>query len=325
MKKHRLIMILIMLLILCGCTNNEPLSRTQILLDTQVTITLYDQSSSNILDECFEICKKYELLLSRTNPESELYKLNHQDKNEPIKISDELAKVIKIGLDYSEISNGNFDITVGRLIDLWDFKASQPVVPKQSDINQALTTVSYKNINLDNNIISFSNPDTIIDLGAVAKGYIGDRIKDYLVDQGVNSAIINLGGNVLCVGKKGTDDFRIGITDPQSNEDIIRLNIDDKSVVTSGIYQRYFEVDGKYYHHILSPQTGYSYHNGIASVSIISNDSVDGDALSTVCFTLGLDQGLKLINDLDDVEAIFIDTNNRIIYSDNARKYIINS
>lgn len=318
-------MSLIMLLILCGCANNEPLSRTQILLDTQVTITLYDQLSSNILDECFEICKKYELLLSRTNPESELYKLNHQDKNESIKISDELAKVIQIGLDYSEMSNGNFDITVGRLIDLWDFKASQPAVPNQSDIDQALTTVSYKNINLDNNIISFSNPDTIIDLGAVAKGYIGDQIKDYLVKQGINSAIINLGGNVLCVGKKGTDDFRIGITDPQGNDDIIRLNIDDQSVVTSGIYQRYFEVDGKYYHHILSPQTGYCYNNGLASVSIISDDSVDGDVLSTVCFTLGLDQGLKMINDMDGVEAIFIDINNSIVYSEKAKEYVITS
>lgn len=323
MKKHCLIMSLVMLLILCGCANNEPLSRTQILLDTQVTITLYDQPSSNILDECFEICKKYELLLSRTNPESELYKLNQQDKNEPIKISDELAKVIQIGLDYSEVSNGNFDITVGRLIDLWDFKASQPVAPKQSDIDQALTTVSYKNINLDSNLIRFSNPDTIIDLGAVAKGYIGDRIKDYLIKQGINSAIINLGGNVLCVGKKGTDDFRIGITDPQGNDDIIRLNINDQSVVTSGIYQRYFEVDGKYYHHILSPQTGYCYNNGLASVSIISDDSVDADALSTVCFTLGLEQGLKMINGMDGVEAIFIDVNNSIIYSDKAKEYVI--
>lgn len=322
MKKYGIIS-LIMLLILCGCANNEPLSRTQILLDTQVTITLYDQPSSNILDECFEICKKYELLLSRTNPESELYKLNHQDKNESIRISDELAKVIQIGLDYSEMSNGNFDITVGRLIDLWDFKATQPVVPKQSDIAQALTTVSYKNINLDNNIISFSNPDTIIDLGAVAKGYIGDQIKDYLVKQGINSAIINLGGNVLCVGKKGTDDFRIGITDPQGNDDIIRLNIDDLSVVTSGIYQRYFEADGNYYHHILSPQTGYCYNNGLASVSIISDDSVDGDALSTVCFTLGLDQGLKMINGMNGVEAIFIDINNSIFYSDKAREYVL--
>lgn len=202
MKKRWFIKILIILIIFCGCTNKQPLSQTQLLLDTQVTITLYDCASSNILDECFAICKDYELLFSRTNPKSELYQLNHQDKTKPIKISKELAKVINIGLEYSKLSNGTFDITVGQLIDLWDFKADTPKLPETSAIAGALTSIGYRGITLNDSTISFSNPNTIIDLGAVAKGYIADKIKEYLIEQGVDSAIINLGGNVLCVGKR---------------------------------------------------------------------------------------------------------------------------
>lgn len=141
MKKRWFIKILIILIIFCGCTNKQPLSQTQLLLDTQVTITLYDRASSNILDECFAICKDYELLFSRTNPKSELYQLNHQDKTKPIKISKELAKVINIGLEYSKLSNGTFDITVGQLIDLWDFKADTPKLPETSAIAGALTSI----------------------------------------------------------------------------------------------------------------------------------------------------------------------------------------
>ena len=323
MKKRWFIKILIILIIFCGCTNKQPLSQTQLLLDTQVTITLYDCASSNILDECFAICKDYELLFSRTNPKSELYQLNHQDKTKPIKISKELAKVINIGLEYSKLSNGTFDITVGQLIDLWDFKADTPKLPETSAIAGALTSIGYRGITLNDSTISFSNPNTIIDLGAVAKGYIADKIKEYLIEQGVDSAIINLGGNVLCVGKKNSDDFTIGITDPKGSSDILKLKINDQSVVTSGIYQRYFEVEGKYYHHILNPKTGYSYDNGLASVTIISNHSVDGDALSTVCFTLGKEQGLALVNQLAGIEAVFIDTNNALYYSDHAKVYVI--
>ena len=322
MKKHGLIKLILVMLLLCGCVSSTPLSRTQLLLDTQVTITLYDQPSSHILDECFALCKKYELLFSRNNPDSELYQLNHQDKSQPIEISKDLANVIKIGLEYSKVSNGNFDLSVGCLVDLWDFKADKPVVPEATAISAALATINYQAIKLEGNMITFNNPNSQIDLGAIAKGYIGDKIKDYLISQDVTSAIINLGGNILCVGKK-EEDFKIGISDPQGDGDIVRLKIDDQSVVTSGTYQRYFEADGKYYHHLLDPRTGYSYDNGLASVTIISDQSVIGDVLSTVCFTLGKEAGLALINQTEGVEAIFIDVNNNLFYSNGAKKYLI--
>lgn len=321
MKK--IIIITLIVTILTGCINKQPLSKSQLVLDTQVKITLYDNALSNILDECFEICKKYELIFSRTNPKSELYQVNHADKSKPIELSNDLAKVIEIGLYYSKLSDGNFDISIGKVIDLWDFKTNNPKLPESNELNKAITSVDYQNIELKEKILTFKNPDTIIDLGAIAKGYIADQIKDYLVSQNVTKALINLGGNILCLGNKGDSDFKIGVANPQSNENILTLNINDKSVVTSGIYERYFIYDDKYYHHILNPKTGYSYDNGLASVTIISDLSVDGDALSTVCFTLGKDKGIEFVDQIKGVEAIFIDKNNEIFYSKQAKKYLV--
>lgn len=158
-----------------------------------------------------------------------------------------------------------------------------------------------------------------LDLGAIAKGYIADKMKEFLVSKGVKSATINLGGNVLCIGKK-TDNtpFRIGIQKPfaDRSETIAILDIEDKSVVSSGIYERYFEKDGTFYHHILNPDTGYPYDNHLVSVTIISDQSMDGDGLSTSCFALGLEKGMELINSLPDVHAVFITDDYQLHYSD---------
>lgn len=146
-----------------------------------------------------------------------------------------------------------------------------------------------------------------------------DKMKELLVSKGVKSATINLGGNVLCIGKK-TDNtpFRIGIQKPfaDRSETIAILDIEDKSVVSSGIYERYFEKDGTFYHHILNPDTGYPYDNHLVSVTIISDQSMDGDGLSTSCFALGLEKGMELINSLPDVHAVFITDDYQLHYSD---------
>lgn len=201
---------------------------------------------------------------------------------------------------------------------LWDFKSDQATLPDETLIKESLQSVNYQNITCDHKRILYKNPDTMIDLGAIAKGYIADKIKDYLIQHKVNNALINLGGNILCVGDKMTEGYHIGITNPQkTDESIISTKIEDKSVVTSGIYQRQIKVNHHVYHHILNPRTGYSYDNGLASVTIVSPSSMQGDALSTVCFSLGLEKGKALIESLDNVEACFIDTNNQITYTKN--------
>ena len=168
--------------------------------------------------------------------------------------------------------------------------------------------------------------DVILDLGAVAKGYIADKIKDFLEENGVKRAIINLGGNVLCIGKKtNTDNFGIGVRKPfaANNEVLVALSVDDSSVVSSGNYERYFYADdGTFYHHILNPATGYSYDNDLSDVTILSKDSLTGDCLSTTCFCLGLDDGMKLIESLDGIEAVFVTNEGEIHYSSGAKAYV---
>ncbi len=168
--------------------------------------------------------------------------------------------------------------------------------------------VGYQNLKLEDDTLTFLSPDSSIDLGAIAKGYIADRMKDYLLEKGVKSAVINLGGNVLCVGKKPDGSpFKIGLQKPYAdrNETIETLNIEDMSVVSSGVYERHFEKDGVNYHHILNPRDGFPYENGLVSVTILSKLSVDGDALSTTCFSMGLEKGMELLNSMDDVYGVY--------------------
>ena len=313
--------------------SREPISATEIKLNTVVTVTIYDSQDRDLLTKCMNLCDKYEKVFSRTSADSELYKLNHrkltpvEGTEDTYQVSDDLAELISEGLDYSELSKGAFDIAIEPLTSLWDFTAEDPQVPEDSLIQAALPKCDYHNISVDKdkNEITLKTDDTAIELGAIAKGYIADRLKDYLISQNVKSAIINLGGNVLCIGGKPDNSaFKIGIQKPfaDRSETIAVMDIRDKSVVSSGIYERCFEQDGTLYHHLLNPKTGYPYDNGLIAVTIISDQSVDGDALSTTCFALGLEDGMKLAESLDDVQAFFVTSDYEIHYTKDFRKKI---
>lgn len=319
-------------------TGNEPISISSIKLNTAVQITIYDSQDKALLDDCLALCDKYELIFSRTNEKSELYKLNHRkdtsDKDTntdrqttpyPVSgtadtwhISEDLAALLSEGLDITRESDGAFDIAIAPLTSLWDFTAEDPKVPDDAAIQKVLPLCSSDGVTIDGQDITLPSDDIQFDVGAIAKGYIADRLKDFLVKKGVNSAIINLGGNVLCIGSKpdGTP-FKVGIQKPfaDRNETEAVMDITGKSVVSSGIYERCFKQGGKLYHHILNPQTGYPYENGLISVTIISDQSVDGDALSTTCFALGLEDGLKFA-EKKGVQAVFITEDYELHYTD---------
>ena len=319
-------------------TGNQPISISSIKLNTAVQITIYDSQDKALLDDCLALCDKYELIFSRTNEKSELYKLNHRkDVSDgdfstdgpttpyPVSgtadtwhISEDLAALLSEGLDITRESDGAFDIANAPLTSLWDFTAEDPEVPDDAAIQKALPLCSSDGVTIDGEDITLPSDDIQFDVGAIAKGYIADRLKDFLIKKGVKSAIINLGGNVLCIGSKpdGTP-FKIGIQKPfaDRNETEAVMDITGKSVVSSGIYERCFKQDGKLYHHILNPQTGYPYENGLISVTIISDQSVDGDALSTTCFALGLEDGLKFA-EKKGVQAVFITEDYELHYTD---------
>ena len=325
-------------------TEKEPISISSIKLNTAIQITIYDSQDKALLDDCLALCDKYELIFSRTNEKSELYKLNHRkdtsDKDPnadgqttpyPVSgtadtwhISEGLASLLSEGLDITRESDGAFDIAIAPLTSLWDFTAEDPKVPDDAAIQKALPLCSSDGVTIGGQDITLPSDDIQFDVGAIAKGYIADRLKDFLVKKGVNSAIINLGGNVLCIGSKpdGTP-FKVGIQKPfaDRNETEAVMDITGKSVVSSGIYERCFKQNGKLYHHILNPKTGYPYDNSLVSVTIISDQSVDGDALSTTCFALGLEDGLKFA-EKKGVQAVFITKDYELHYTDGFRDEI---
>lgn len=314
-------------MLLSGCQRNiEPISKSGFMLNTFVTVTIYDKDDPKILEGCLELCRSYENIFSKTLKGSEVYKLNHRSSDQQtVTVSDDVKALISEAQIYSERSNGGFDVTIEPLSSLWNFTAESPVIPSEKDIKEAVLKVNYKNLKLEGNDLTFLSPDTTIDFGGVAKGYIADRLKDYLLEQGVKSAIINLGGNVLCVGEKpdGTP-FKIGLQKPfaDRSETIETLNIKDMSVVSSGVYERHFIKDGVNYHHLLNPRDGYPFQNGLVSVTILSDISADGDGMTTACFSLGLDEGLKLVNSLDGIYGIFITDDYEVYYSDGAEKFL---
>ena len=320
-------------------TEKEPISISSIKLNTAIQITIYDSQDKSLLDDCLALCDRYELIFSRTNENSELYKLNHRISDSAVSnqtietqttpyqvngttntwhISEYLAALLSQGLSITRESDGAFDIAIAPLTSLWDFTAEDPKAPDDADIQKVLPLCSSDGVTIDGQDITLPSDDIQFDVGAIAKGYIADRMKDFLVKKGVNSAIINLGGNVLCIGSKpdGTP-FKVGIQKPfaDRNETEAVMDITGKSVVSSGIYERCFKQNGKLYHHILNPKTGYPYDNSLVSVTIISDQSVDGDALSTTCFALGLEDGLKFA-EKKGVQAVFITEDYELHYTD---------
>ncbi|MBC5995645.1 FAD:protein FMN transferase [Romboutsia ilealis] len=291
----------------------------------EVTILGINKSKSEkLLNHCDEILKDIENKMSDTIPGSDVSKINNNAGSNFVNVSDDTFFVIKEAIRYSNLSDGNFDITIGPISDLWGIGTKNSNVPSVEEIQNILDLVDYKNIILDesNKSIKLNKSNMRIDLGAIAKGYAADIIVDYLKANNVKSAIVNLGGNIYTLGSKNhKDPFTVGIQDPTlpRGNSIGNIKTTNKSVVTSGIYERYIQKGNKIYHHILNPYSGYPFENELSSVTIISNKSIICDALSTSVFGLGLEKGFDLIESLDNVDAILITKNKEIYLTSNIK------
>lgn len=335
LKKIEFIMLAFFVL-LSGCSaGGKKVDKEIFALDTIATFSVWtggkinERRANEILAMAEEITLSYEKMLSKTVENSDIYNLNYS-YGKWVTVSEETATLIEKARYYSEQTDGRFDITVAPLKDLWDFKSENPTVPTFEQIESLKKSVDYRNIEIGN-VKEYKGVDgkvsngrevrlkngAKIDLGAIAKGYIADRVFDYMKSVGVEKGIINLGGNVLMIGEKEKGKpWVVGIQDPYGgqNNPIGSVNIKEQSVVTSGLYERYFKVDGVVYHHILDPQTGMPVDNELVSVSIITDKSVEGDALSTSCFLLGLQHGMELA-EKEKVPAIFITKGGEIYQS----------
>ena len=339
-----------------NAASNQGISKTGFFLDTVCSITIYgladqdgklaDMTDEELEKECyliitdaFKLCSEYENMLSKTIETSDIARINNAE-GKAVTVSDETIEVLKKGLEFGRLSGGAFDITIGKATDLWDFHDNAEtgheggVVPAEKDLRDAISHVNYENIKIEGNGVSLTDPETEINLGGIAKGYIADKAAEYLEERGVVSAIVDLGGNIVAIGGKTSQiaasgdtqetDFKIGIKDPLSSSGglLELIPCKNKTVVTSGTYERYFEKDGVKYHHILDVNTGYPVDTDVLSVTIIADrgKSADCDGLSTTCLALGMEKGMELVKSLEGFEAVFVDTNGRVEVSSDSIK-----
>lgn len=335
---------------------NQGISKTGFFLDTVCSITIYGLADEDgrlaamsgeemekecylIITDAFKLCSEYENMLSKTIETSDIARINNA-KGKAVTVSDETIEVLKKGMEFGRLSGGAFDITIGKATDLWDFHDNAEsgheggVVPAEKDLRDAISHVNYENIKIEGNRVSLTDPETEINLGGIAKGYIADKAAEYLEERGVVSAIVDLGGNIVAIGGKTSQiaasgdtqetDFKIGIKDPLSSSGglLELIPCKNKTVVTSGTYERYFEKDGVKYHHILDVNTGYPVDTDVLSVTIIADrgKSADCDGLSTTCLALGMEKGMELVKSLEGFEAVFVDKDGNVeISSDNIK------
>jgi len=313
-----------------GCGGVEKISKSSYYMDTICEITIYDmeemseENATAAIDSAFELCADYESLISATREESDIYKINEAG-GDAVTCDGDTIELLQLGIKYGDLSEGKFDITLGQVTDLWDFHAEEPKVPAATDVATALKAVDYQQIQIDGNQVSMTEAKGKINLGGIGKGYIADRAAEHLESLGVYSAIINFGGNIVAVGENDGKPFKIGIKDPNnaSGDVLGAVSVNDATVVTSGVYERCFEQDGKIYHHILDVKTGYPVDTDVMSVTLVAakGRSADCDALSTTCLILGIEEGMKLIESVDGIDAVFVDADGNITQTEGMNNF----
>ncbi len=318
------LLIIVITVTLIGCSNNTndeteevTESKSEFLMDTVVDMKVHGINAKDGIEASFDRMEEIERKMSKTVEESDVYKINESGAEQWVEIDKSTFKVIKKAVDYGKITEGKFDPTIAPLVDIWGIGTENAKIPNENEINKAKSLINYKDLLLDedNNRVKFSKENMSIDLGGIVKGFAADEVRKVLESYNIKSAFVNLGGNVLTVGSKEDGSlWKIGIQDPRKHRGSVMaaLEMEDKTVVTSGNYERYFEEDGVIYHHILNPETGKPTRNNLLSVSIITNDSFEADVLSTSAFIMGLDEGRKLIEEREEIEAIFVTEKNHV-------------
>lgn len=333
LKKRAIIILLVSILSmgLISCDNSKKVEnnnkevnsyeKTEKILGTVVSGVAYGDNAKEALEKAFNRAKDIENMMSVNMENSELSKVNSEAFHKNVKLSDDLYYVIEKSIYYANLTDGALDPTIGHVIDSWGIGTEHANIPEKTLIDKYKDLKNYKNIELNPNTkeIRFLNENIKLDLGAIGKGYAGDEMRKVLREEGINSALLNLGGNVVALGNKiNNENWSIGIRNPkEENEISASVKINDEVVVTSGNYERYFIKDGVRYHHILDPSTAYPAESGLISSTIITKNGIDADALSTATYILGAEKAKKLIEGLDGVEALFIKDNMDFIETSN--------
>ena len=321
--KIRTVKVLCLLLtavtLLSACGTAAPETASGFALDTLVSVTVWG-GPDGCAGQALDLCGGYEAVFSRTLGGSDVSRLN---LGEDVPLSPDTVSLLSLSLDWASRTGGAFDPALGTVTALWDFRSDDPALPDPGDLAAALSCSGSGHVSLSGDRCVLSG-GAELDLGGIAKGYIADRIGDALLAEGVTGAVVNLGGDVLCLGRKPDGSaFSVGIQKPfaAAGEVLLSVSVSDMAVVTSGVYERYFTLDGRTYHHVLDPSTGYPAESGLVSVTVLTPSAADGDALATACLVLGPEDGMALIDGLENAWAVFITESGEILYSEGLREH----
>ena len=303
-------------------------SRSERLMGTTITVSICDPQADELLTHCFELLRSYEHRFSANNASSELMEVNHQAGIAPVQVHPDLFELIALGTLHSQAKNSHLNIAIGPLVQTWRIGFSDARRPAPEEIEQALLKIDPQQIQLDqeNYTVFLKRPGMKIDLGALAKGYSADLIATYLRGKGIKDALIDLGGNILTVGQHPVKQqpWRIGIQNPveKRGNHLLVLSVKDKSVVTSGIYERHLEVDGQSFHHIFDSTTGYPVETDLASITILSDRSVDGEIWTTRLFGDSPTSILNTVESLPGIETLLVSQSGKIAYTSGLQSYL---
>lgn len=315
MKKYIFILIFICTLF-CGCQRQQKMEEIQLFaMDTFIDLKASGENGREALLKAEKEINQLEKLFSTTLEQSEIAQINKNAGQSAIPVSEDSFYLIQKAKEFYQKTDGAFDITIAPVVKAWGFTEEVKKVPSTEELQQKLQLVNNDKIHMENNTVLLEQQGMAIDLGGIAKGYASDKINEILKQEGFTSAVLNLGGNVSVIGKKENHKkWQIGIQDPLEEEKLAGiLSVEDCSVITSGVYQRFFEQDDKRYHHIIDSKTGRPAETGLLSVTIISKNGTMADALSTSFMIMGMEKSSDLWKKSDDFSAIFI-TDKKEIY-----------
>ena len=313
--------------VLTGCGGEQKVSSqsSQVFaMDTVMLLTVYGDQAQQGLDQAEQTIQKLEKLWSATDENSEIWALNHSGGNW-VELSEDTREILSRGLELCALTDGALDLTAYSAVQAWGFPTGAYRVPDEAELEQLVGTIDYTQVELDDNQARLPE-DMSLDLGAVAKGRLGEVLSQDLKELGVTSALLELGGNIQTVGTKPDGSrWRVGIQDPNSQEGgyLAIVEVADQAVVTSGDYQRYFEQDGQTYCHIMDPATAAPADSGVDSVSIVGSDGTVCDALSTALFVMGEEKGTQFWKDHPelDFEAIFVSQDGTIAVTEGLEEH----
>ena len=329
--KNIFTLIIILMIALSACDVQSQggeqvlITEPRFMMDTYVILTIHGYAPEGIAEKAFDLIGELESLMSITIENSDVYRINNSG-GEPVTVDSRTIAVVQSAMEFGDLSGGLFDITTGRLTRLWNFSESKEI-PDENSLLKAQQTVDFRQIIISEheNTVTLTNPEAWIDLGAIAKGYIADQVAEFLAASGVASALIDMGGDIIALGSRGDGSpWRLAIRNPFDHHSMpfaATIEVSDVAVISSGTYERSFDIDGIRYHHILDPRTGYPAKSDIVSATIIAQSGIIGEGLSTMAILKGSEEITEILtNHYGFIGAVLILQDGEILEIGDVRK-----